>query len=61
MDVCSVPVMTSEAFERTDSIVAVGAKVRHVPQAVHTEGDQATAVHAAGIKDRAQEHKNLTS
>lgn len=48
---CSVPVVTSEAFEWTDGVVAVGAEVRHVPQAVHTEGDQATAVHTAGIKD----------
>lgn len=30
VDMCSVPVTTSEPLERADSIVAVGTKVRHI-------------------------------
>lgn len=58
---CSVSVTssgTSEPFERTNSMVAVGAKVRHILQAVHTEGDQATPVHTA-VKTKSTECKKI--
>lgn len=50
VDMCKIRV-TSEPFEVTDGIVAIGAKVRHILQAIHAEGNQATAIHAAVIKD----------
>lgn len=50
--------VTSEPFEGTDGVVAAGAKVRHIPQTVHAERDQTTAVHTAAIKDT-KEHQNL--
>lgn len=52
VDMCSVPVRTLEPLERADGTVAVGAKVCHVLQAVHTEGDQAASVYTA-------EHRNI--
>lgn len=52
VDMCSVPVTTSEPFEGPDGVVAVGTKVRHVLQAVHAERDQATPVHTTAINSK---------
>lgn len=60
---CSVPAaapeVASEPLERADGLVAVGAEVRHVLQAVHAEGDQAASVHTAYKDERHGEHRDV--